>query len=76
MKQIKISQLNYTVNCHGVFCSCIILIWDITRLIISELIHLVSLGMSQISTFADFEMLGLQWDKFAFFYSVEEGDAS
>ena len=76
MKQIKISQLNYTVNCHGVFYSCIILIWDITRLIISELIHLVSLGMSQISTFADFEKLGLQWDKFAFFYSVEEGDAS
>lgn len=33
--------------------------------------------MSQISTFADFEKLGLQWDKFAFFfYSVEEGDAS
>lgn len=67
VKQIKLSQFNYTVNCYGLFCSCILSIQAKEIIFFQKLIRLLeTLGMSQNTTFADFEKLDSQWNKFAF----------
>lgn len=67
VKQIKLSQFNYTVNCHGVSYSCILSIQAKEIIFFQKLIRLLeTLGMCQNTTFADFEKLDSQWNKFAF----------